>query len=193
MTKYILHGGNTGTPNEHNAAFYQEWAKDFRDDFVPTILLVYFSRPQDEWRELEKQDTERFARYTNDRKVNFVVENSDISMLRDQIKAADVVYVRGGTTKDLMQALQPIRGELRQLLDGKVYAGSSAGVMMLSHHTRSVDTDWMDGFGVIPINSVVHWSENMRENLESFKRSHQDNSYEYLLLPETEFVVQQYS
>ncbi len=48
MTKYILHGGETGIPNKHNEAFYQEWVKDFKSDFTPTVLLVYFSRPLEE-------------------------------------------------------------------------------------------------------------------------------------------------
>ena len=43
MTKFILHGGETGVPNEHNKAFYQEWVRDFNREKIPTILLIYFS------------------------------------------------------------------------------------------------------------------------------------------------------
>ncbi len=189
MTKYILHGGETGVPNEHNKAFYREWVKDFDSDFIPTILLVYFSRKSDEWEKLEGQDRERFARYTNERKTHFIVASNDTDTFRGQIKGADVVYARGGSSEDLIQALEPLKGELKRLLDGKVYAGSSAGVMVLSHYTRSPFEDWKKGLDILPINSIIHYSESMGNDLGSFKKSHQDNDYEYLLLPETEFAV----
>jgi peptidase E len=189
MTKCILHGGETGVPNKNNQAFYQEWVKGFPDDFIPTILLVYFSRKKEEWERLEQQDRERFAKYTNGRKANFVVADADLDTLRKQIKSADVIYARGGSSDELIRALTPIKDELRGLLEGKVYAGSSAGVMALSHRTASTFSDSRDGLGVFPIDSFVHWDERFRDKLGSFTRN---DKYELLLIPETEFVVRQY-
>ncbi len=77
MTKYILHGGETGIPNKHNEKFYQEWVRSFYNNKVPTILLVYFSRPNETWNELERSDKERFAKYTNNRAVKFIIADSD--------------------------------------------------------------------------------------------------------------------
>jgi hypothetical protein len=59
--------------------------KDFKSDFIPTILLVYFSRPLEEWEKLEKQDKERFVKYTNSRSVNFIVANTDMNIFEDQV------------------------------------------------------------------------------------------------------------
>lgn len=192
MTKYILHGGETGIPNKHNEAFYQEWVKDFKNDFTPTILLVYFSRLDDELAKLEKQDKERFAKYTNNRSVNFVVANPDMSIFQDQVKKAGVVYVRGGSTEKLMNTLLPIKDKLLSMLEKKVYAGSSAGVMVLSNFTRSANSDWKKGFGLLPINAFVHYSEELRADLELFKKNHPDNQNELLLIPETEFIIKNY-
>ncbi len=192
MTKYILHGGETGIPNEHNKAFYQEWVKNFSNDFVPTILLVYFSRNEDEWVKLEQQDKERFGNHTNNRPAQFVVADKNLEIFKEQIKKSDVIYVRGGSSEMIISAFRPIKDELINLLKDKVYAGSSAGVMVLSHLTASHVTDWREGLGLLPFNSIVHWSPDLQEGLDSFKLNHLDNPYEYILLPETEFTVREY-
>ncbi len=192
MTKYILHGGETGVPNKTNEAFYQEWIKDFKDDFMSTILLVYFSRQKEEWEKLEKQDKERFAKYTNNHPVNFIVANADLNIFKDQVKQADVVYVRGGSSEILMNILMPIKDQLLDMLNNKVYAGSSAGVMVLSDFTRSTSTNWKKGFGLLPIITFVHYSEELEGDLEFFKKNHPDVESEYLLIPETEFVIKNY-
>jgi peptidase E len=192
MTKYILHGGETGIPNKYNEAFYKEWVKDFKNDFIPTILLVYFSRPIEEWKNLEKQDKERFAKYTNNRLVNFIVSDIDLNIFQNQVKEADVVYIRGGSSEKLMDFLFPIKDKLLSMLDNKVYAGSSAGVMILSDFMKSTSTDWKKGFSLLPINSFVHFSEELRGDLEFFKKNHLENQNEYLLIPETEFIIRMY-
>ncbi|MFA5163276.1 MAG: Type 1 glutamine amidotransferase-like domain-containing protein [Patescibacteria group bacterium] len=192
MTKYILHGGETGIPNEHNAAFYQEWIKGFPADFKPSILLVYFSRPEEEWQGLENSDKERFSRYNQDREANFSVASQDLFRFLEQIKSSDVVYVRGGSTEKLLETILPIKDRLLSAWDNKVYAGSSAGVMAISHLTRSNIGPWRHGLGLIPLNSFVHYGSEFRLDLEACQNDHPENSLEYLLLPETEFVVREY-
>jgi peptidase E len=189
MTKYILHGGQTRVQNEHNKNFYQEWVKDFEIDFKPSILLVYFSRKKHEWASLEEDDRKWFAERTNNRLVSFNVADSNLEVFQQQVKDVDVVYIRGGSAKLLINALSPIKDKLLNLFQGKVYAGSSAGVMVLCHFTRSHETDWTQGFGLLPINAVVHWSEKLQESLDSFKNSHPNEANKYILLPETEFIV----
>lgn len=192
MSKYILHGGETGVQNEHNKAFYQEWVQGFADDFVPTILLVYYSRPKETWQELMLSDQERFARYTDNREVNFILADADISTFKSQLQKADVVYVRGGSSEKAVESFTPLAAELPSLLEGKVYAGSSAGVMFLAHNARSHTSDWKKGLGILPFNTVVHWDDGLQDSLDEFKKNNPDNDYEYLLIPETEFVVKEY-
>ena len=189
MTKFILHGGETGIANEHNKAFYQEWVKDFDQDKNPTILLTYFSRPKEIWGELEKSDKERFANYTNNREAKFIVASDDIGTFKKQIKEADVVYFRGGEPQKIIDVVGKIKDEFLSLIDGKVYAGSSAGVMFLSEYSRSGNRDWEKYLGILPINAVVHYSEELKGDLEEFKKSYPENENEYILLPETEFIV----
>jgi peptidase E len=192
MTKYILHGGETGIPNEHNKAFYQSWVSDFKSDFVPAILLVYFARPKDEWLKLKQEDKKRFAKYTNNRQANFIVAESETNTLKNQIKTANVVYVRGGSLDDVTTTLKPLQKELVQLLDGKIYAGSSAGVMVMANYTCSKNGYWRKGLSILPINSFVHWFPEFTQQLEKFKNEHNDNDFEWLLIPETEFIIKSY-
>ncbi|MBU0620120.1 Type 1 glutamine amidotransferase-like domain-containing protein [Patescibacteria group bacterium] len=193
MTKYILHGGETGVPNKHNEAFYQEWVKDFDDDKVPTILLVFFSRPDKIWNELEKSDRERFAKYTNNREAKFIVANSDMEKFKEQIRNADVIYFRGGEPQKIVDTITSIKNEFLSLMDEKTYAGSSAGVMFFSDYSRSRSRDWQKWLGLLPINSFVHYSEKEhKESLEEFKKKNPDNQKEYILLPETEFIIKRY-
>lgn len=189
MTKFILHGGETGIPNKHNEAFYKEWVKDFNIDKVPTILLVYFSRPDDIWNDLEKSDKERFAKYTNNRKVIFIVADSDMKKFKEQIKEADVLYFRGGEPQKIVDTIKSIKNDFLELIDGKIYAGSSAGVMFLSDYSRSANRDWQKWLGLLPINSFVHYSKELKDELDEFINNHPDNNNEYILLPETEYII----
>lgn len=193
MTKFILHGGETGIPNEHNKAFYQEWVKDFDNDKVPTILLVYFSRPETIWGDLEKSDKERFINYTNNREAVFLVASNDINIFKAQIKKSDVLYFRGGEPQKIVDTIKSISDEFLSLLDGKVCAGSSAGVMFLSNYSKSHERVWQRYLGLLPINSFVHYSEEKhRAVIEEFKKKHFENNNEYILLPDTEFVIKYY-
>jgi|GEM_PF-1063977 len=193
MTRYILHGGRTGIPNQNNKAFYQEWVKDFKSDFTPNILLVYFSRAIEEWEKLKNQDWERLEKHTNGRLFKITVADMDKNVFIEQVKAADVIYARGGENLDnLIAVLESVKNELLPALNNKIFAGSSAGVMALSHFTRSDTTDWEEGLGLLPINSFVHYSEAWKDNLDKFRNDHLQNKLEYLLIPETEFIVKEY-
>lgn len=192
MIKYILHGGETGVPNEHNKAFYQTWLQGFETNFVPTILLVYFARPVEEWAKLKNQDEERLGKYTNYQQANMIVASTNLEEFTKQLHEANVVDVRGGDTSNLMSKMSAIKDRLLEIIDNKIYIGSSAGVMILSHFMRSNTSGWKEGFGLLPINCFVHYSKEWDEDLNIFRNDHLENKLEYLLIPETEFVVREY-
>ena len=188
-TTFILHGGETSIKNENNRKFYQSWVESFDQYFVPTVLLVYFGRKEDRDHQGYEKDTERFARYTDNRKADFIIANRDLDVFQEQLKKADVVYFRGGSSERTMNSMKPLDDDLLFLLKGKVVAGASAGVMLFSKYGRSNTTGhWREGLGLFPWVSFVHWSEEFRNTLEEFKKEHQDEDLEYILLPETEFI-----
>ena len=116
-----------------------------------------------------------------------------MEVFKKQIKEADVIYFRGGEPQKIVDTMKAIKDEFISLIKGKIYAGSSAGVMFLSDYSRSADKGWQKWLGLLPINSIVHYSdEKHKETLEEFKKNNPDNQNEYILLPETEFVVKRY-
>jgi len=188
-TIFILHGGETGVENENNKEFYKSWVEKFKDDYIPTILLVYFARQADRDEDGFQEDTQRFNKYTRNRLANFILADRDLHIFHEQIKNSDVIYVRGGSSDLLIKIIKPIRENILELIKGKVYVGSSAGVMMLSKYTHShTSADWKEGLGILPWVSFVHYSEVFEDCINKFKEQHEDKNFEYILLPETEFI-----
>jgi len=193
MTKFILHGGATGIENKHNEAFYQKWVADFDSKKIPVILLTYFSRSKENWEYLEKSDKERFAKYTNNRQVKFIIASEDINKFKEQINLSDVIYFRGGKPEKIVRIIREIKDDFLSLINNKLFVGSSAGVMFLSNYAKSHETDWEKYLGLLPINTIVHYSkEDYQQSLQDFKDKHPDNKDEYILIPETEFVVREF-
>jgi len=59
--------------------------------------------------------------------------------------------------------------------------------------TRSRSRDWTTYLGLLPINTIVHYSKkDHQKSFKDFKETHPDNKSEYVLLPETEFVVREF-
>ena len=104
-----------------------------------------------------------------------------------------MIYFRGGEPEWIMDVLKEIKDDFLSLIKGKVYAGVSAGVMILSNYSRSGNRGWKKYLGLLPINSIVHYSEEMDKSLEEFKENHPENKKEFILLPETEFVVRNFN
>ena len=156
-TTFILHGGETKIKNEQNKRFYQSWIESFDDDYIPTILLVYFAREVGQDARRYKEDLTNFQTYNNNRKANFMIADRDLNLFKQQTKDVDVIYFRGGSSDLLIKTMGPLKNELIDLIQGKVYVGSSAGVMLLSKYAHSHASDlWKRGFELFPWVSFVH-------------------------------------
>lgn len=62
-----------------------------------------------------------------------MLSNDKIGAFVEQIKQADVIYLKGGNTNWLHDRLAEIP-DLINLLSGKIVAGSSAGALVLSKY-----------------------------------------------------------
>ena len=123
----------------------------------------------------------------------FEIASRDLEEFKEQVERADVLYVRGGSSDLLFEIMKSFeKDEFFDLIQGKVCAGSSAGVMVLSEFSRSDTTGfWKEGLGVLPIVSFVHWSLDFQKDLDEFKKEKGDENLEYVLIPETEFVIRE--
>ena len=189
MTKYILHGGETGRPTEDNKQFFIEMTKGLPDPF--TILCIYFARQRDQWDKLLAQDKDRFSSASPKKSLKFICADSDIKIFQEQLQETHVVYMRGGDTDMLLNVLRSIEN-LNALIKGKVVSGSSAGACALSSyfHTGTHGTTVRNGLGILRIKAFVHYTEEKQNDLEELEKRGEKLPV-YKIPEEKFFVIQQ--
>ena len=109
----------------------------------------------------------------------------------DQVAWANVVFMHGGRTEKLLEAL-PNFVEVKELLRGKVYIGSSAGANYVAENFLSQDNGVQRGSGLLPINTAVHydsgnWQSRSAEDADALEKNLP--SVRTLRLREGEFEV----
>jgi len=154
-TKFILHGGYTSERNQHNEGFFRELAASIPDRGI--VLLVYFA--SDDGINKFDDDKKRISSFLENNEVCFVraTENGFV----DQVKNADVIYLRGGDTQKLKDQLS-IYPDLPESISGKTIVGSSAGACVLAkyYYTNSMH-EVSKGFGFLPIRIVCHYQSKI--------------------------------
>lgn len=161
MTKYVLHGGITKGERAANGSFFREVTSGMTG--TVKILLNYFAREVGEWEQCAKEDKKKFLKNRENNKLEFEIANPDT--LPDQLKRCDVMYMRGGTTTMLADRLSRTR-DFEKLFEGKVIAGSSAGVNVLStYHWSNEEGKIKQGFGVLAIKTKCHFRPDEREKI----------------------------
>lgn len=188
MTKYILHGGETKRKTPDNIKFFSEVTSGLSDG--ATILCVYFAREKDRWLKALEQDKLNFSSTTQQKVFKFVIANDKIFTFIEQVKQADVIYLRGGNTEMLKEVLSKVEN-LSELWQGKIIVASSAGVYVLSkyYYTNSKD-DIYEGFGILPIKTFCHYAEEKYDKLEKLKKYGEDLKV-YAIPEEKFFIIEQ--
>lgn len=185
MTKYILHGGETGRKTKDNKKLFIEMTNELSDR--ANILCVYFSRPKKIWPQLFKQDKINFSSASLKKDFNFTLADDKTDALTNQIKKADVIYLRGGDTDMLKKTLNKVE-KLVKLWQGKIVSGSSAGAYVLSKYYYSNDKACIkEGLGVLPIKTFCHYSKDKSDKLEGLKKHGED--LKIYAIPEEKFII----
>ena len=174
MTKFILHGGYTSIDCENNKNFFLSAVEGLEN---PKTLLVYFAREEDTWDERYKEDKGRFKGETK------MASKENFS---EEIEEADVIYLRGGDTELLLTELREV--DFKDLIEGKVVAGSSAGAYALVKYFYNNDnTTLKEGLGILNVKVFCHYTDDDKENLENLKNYKED--LKTYVLRDGEFVV----
>jgi peptidase E len=159
MTKFILHGGFTSADNEFNRTFYREMSSGVPDGGI--VLLVYFACDDEGREEKLEQDKERILARAEGRVLNVQVATRENFI--EEVRAADAIYMRGGSTKKLMAALKE-HPEFAEAIKGKVVSGSSAGAYVLAtYYYSSSDHVVREGLGIVPIKVICHYQSEHRD------------------------------
>jgi len=155
---YILHGGETSRENEFNDAFFQEFTKHVDKDEVH-ILHCLFSQEKEKWDELFQRLKSAIEAQTS-KKVVCTIAQDPLDLL-NKLGSHDVLYVAGGQA-ELIEPVIPHLENLHNLMQNKVYIGSSMGAFIassqyvLSFETQE-DTQVHYGLGLVPLSTLCHW------------------------------------
>jgi len=180
-TKFIIHGGFAGHVNDQNDAFFKEILQDTSDN--PKVLLVYFAKELDRIPVNKEEDLVQFGRNKGSKSISLQV--ADEGSFVEQVKDADVIYLHGGNTLKLIETLKKFP-RLRELVDGKVVAGESAGAYALStlfYSKRASGDQASEGLGFVPVQTICHYSGENAEKLP------ENPKLETLLLPDYQYRV----
>ncbi len=180
-TKFILHGGFTaGKTDEDNSKFYAEILKDAPEE--AKILLVCFAKDEERVPIATEKVKAEFNENKWQEKITFDIAGEE--SFAEQIKITDVVYFHGGKTLKLLETLKKFPS-LKNLLNGKIIAGESAGANVFGKFFYSPNTDKVgEGLGFLPFKIIPHYSEQYKGKLDSVGRD-----LKLLLLPEYEYKV----
>jgi len=188
MTKYILHGGAIGNKTQDNKKFFIEIAKSLSKN--ANILCVYFSKDKNQWPELFEQDKNNFSSASPQKVFNFILADDKKFILTNQIKEAEAIYFLGGNTDNIKAIIGNVEN-LKELLNGKIVAGESAGVNFLSKYFYSNRIENVsEGLGILPIKTFCHYTEEKSDKLERLK-SHGEELKVYTIPEEKFFIINQ--
>lgn len=190
MTKFILHGGFTRHDNELNRSFYREFVKDISES--GNILLVYFAGNDEDIGGKTEVDQKMILEAAPAKRLHIEIANAEDFI--EQVKRADAIYFRGGSTEKLMSALQRYP-DFKHLLKNKTVAGSSAGAYMLSTYNYSNKRKRMrEGLGLVPARVNCHFESKTDEGggdpIGAFKGFHEElpliilRDYEWKVIPQ---------
>ena len=152
-TKYILVGGHPWKAHDGGRGFCAETVKGFSEPIK--ILECMFARPKEVWEKLLSEDKHFFATHLPGKRIEFQV--ADERSFIEQIEWAHILYLKGGTTEQLVRALAR-SDRWRRGLNGKTIAGSSAGANAIAKYYYSLDgLALRNGLGLLPVKVLVHY------------------------------------
>ncbi len=161
-TKFILHGGYADRLNEHNDNFFKEILKDVPEEI--SVLLVYFAKDKEGHGERVKKNKSLFNKNSGNKKLSFEVASENTFL--EQVSKADVIYLHGGKTIKLLNALKKFP-EFQEKIKGKIIAGESAGAYVLSSCFYSKSEDGVfKGLELVPVKTICHYTGVNEDKLD---------------------------
>ncbi|QQR50561.1 Type 1 glutamine amidotransferase-like domain-containing protein [Candidatus Nomurabacteria bacterium] len=165
-TKFILHGGFTpGKTDEDNDDFYAEILKDAPEE--PEILIVPFAKEPGRIEASTQKVMEEFTANKWQKWIYFNVAREESFI--EQLRLADIVYFQGGKTLKLLEALKKFP-TLKEMLQGKIVAGESAGANVLTSafYSPSAGSSF-EGLAFLPIKLIPHYTQEYEGKLDNLK------------------------
>jgi peptidase E len=184
MTKYILHGGAWQKEAGYKD-FFLEMVKGLASPI--NVLCVYFAREKKEWSSCLAEDKAKFTLAAPSKKLNVLMADTSPTIFTQQIKKADIIYLRGGDSHILQKYLEKINN-IENLWRDKVVGGSSAGALVLSkYYFENDDNTFNKGLGILPVKIICHYTKDMEDKLKKLRESGEKSKI--YAIPEEKFIV----
>lgn len=189
MITYLLHGGYTSRNNPNNDAFFAQITNAVPKKNVK-VLLCYWAKDKHKWEKKSKSDMDFITKNT-DKTVDFHILDKPTE-LEEMISDYDAIYVAGGEAENI-EPYYKYFDQVKDQLDGKVYAGSSMGAFLVSENyllsfTYQDELNVHQGIGLLPIQTLCHWDiEERKEEKLDLLRSVSDQPI--IALDECQFVT----
>lgn len=189
-TRIFLHGGNTSRVGDGNGRFFKKVLDSANKDTVK-IVCVYFARPEHRWEDSYEEDQYALRRISQElgKELETTLASYDIDDFIEKINESDVIFINGGMKGHLKETLLSIGVErFRELLNGKILVGISAGANILSKYYYSVVAqDIREGIGLLNIKLLTHYSDESVEQLQ--RLAAYGEKLQIVTIPEEQFVV----
>lgn len=164
MTTYYIHGGDSSVLNAKNTKFYKYIFSKVKNK--SKLLVLYHAKDRDAWIDKYTNDIDLINKIIPNNNLLFELGDSDLIKLEKQLKNSDIIFIKGGSSLKLKEALLPLKDKFRQLLSGKIIISTSAGAYLLSKYYYSNDTNSIqEGFGILPIKLFCHYSKDQQPRL----------------------------
>lgn len=150
MTLYILAGGRDRAYPE----FWDQLSEVVQREVPsPKILSCMFASDEDAAEARFEGYKSTFAQYFAESSLTLARHD----VFYEQIESSDVIYLHGGRTSRLLEAI-PEYDRFRHAVEGKIVIGSSAGANFLSTVCYSPSSNvYMRASAILPVASVVHY------------------------------------
>ncbi len=153
-TRFIIVGGYPHKAADEGKAFCEEVVRGFHNPVK--VLSCLFARPIENWNIAFAQDREFFTKHLFNIEID--IQLAKPKTFTEQVRWANLIYIRGGTSTHALIALLKQSGEWQKELIGKTVAGSSAGAEAMATHYYNIDDLKLDsGLGLVPVKVIVHW------------------------------------
>lgn len=180
MTKFVLHGGF----DKHIQYIQDEFFRNALEDTPPAVkIFLVFYAELEEYLELRvTQCKEQFANNKGSKTVEFMMATEE--NFSEGCAWADIIFLSGGRTVKLVEQLKKFQN-VKELFDGKVVVGDSAGVnaLMCFYYSKK-SKEIGEGLGILPYKVIVHYSEDMGNPLKDT-----ESTLETLFLREYQTMV----
>ena len=158
MKRLILMGGRPWVTGDKGKSFSKVLFRYFPEGIK--LAFCNFARSKEEWKEVENWNKKMLDSFKDGQTFEYQTLTHD--NFEDVSKWADVIYIPGGNTFELLESLQQY--DLKRLWDGKVIAGSSAGAHMFCEAFDYLqDKTFAKGLGWIPAVCIPHWRDEFQD------------------------------